>query len=156
MDIRASALIAAVLLGGCSKPDPVSVPAASSNQAQGMAIVDTQVLSGKGRDRLCLSPKAKRAGLIVYGGGNANCSLRGTLRQDGDAFQIVPDGDPACVIEGRQWLGDDRKWVTRIDVSQEKPSCAYYCAPNVKLDGHSFTPDGKESRVTDFGGDPLC
>ena len=108
---------------------------------------------GEGRDRLCLLPDGDtyRAGLIVYGTGNTNCSLTGTAVLDGLTLAITPSGDPACTVTAAMTNGAAR-------FGALPASCVYYCAPGVDPAGRSFHKiDGADpGEATDYAGERLC
>lgn len=135
-------LAAALLLtlAACSGPAPEAPQTA-----------ETQSFGGAGRDRLCIAKQgnAQRAGLIVYGAGDANCSASGTLTKAGAEWQLTPHGEGACRI-GLATTG------AVATVTSVPETCAYYCAPGAALAGKRFIKDAKTSKVTDLGGHPLC
>ena len=104
--------------------------------------------AGEGRDRLCLS--GNRAGLIAYGAGDANCSVRGRVDRAGEQLlTIIPDGDQECRIEVMAQAGSVR-------FGKVSPACAYYCGPGASLEGKAFGENPSASPAVDFAGDPLC
>ena len=110
--------------------------------------------SGGGRDRLCIAGiagkgAARRAGVIAYGAGDANCSAAGVLVKDGGGFALVPLGEGACRI-GLSANGDT------ASVTNMPAACKYVCGPGAGLAGKVFRRDAVVKPVTDFGGDPLC
>ena len=124
-----------LLLAACSSETPQSQP-------------ERGLYAGEGRDRLCFA--GERAGLIAYGEGDANCSLRGRVEKTGDQnLTIIPDGDEDCRIEARQ-----QGKMIRIKSLSE--ACQYYCGPGAGLDGKAFAEDAAASPAVDFAGDPLC
>jgi hypothetical protein len=136
--IAAVALL--MLITGCSGPKPTSAEQA-----------ELQSFSGSGRDRLCIAKQGgvQRAGLIVYGAGDSNCSASGTLVKAGSNWQLVPQGEGACRI-GLAMSGSE------LAVTAVPAACTYYCAPGATLAGKRFARDAKASKVTDLAGDPLC
>ena len=135
--------ILALVLAACSS-DEAPAPEASSALPAG-------TYAGDGRDSLCVSGAAggQRAGFVTYGSGDENCSVSGSLAQDGATWTLTPQGDADCRItlgftDGTMSLGP----VT--------PSCSYYCAPGASFAGKSFTESRSAKPATDFGGDPLC
>ena len=107
--------------------------------------------AGEGRDRLCIAGEgdAFRAGLIVYGAGDENCSASGSLKRSGSGWALVPKGEGDCRIT----LEIDGNLVR---IGQPPPSCAYYCGNGATMAGKSFNRSDAKDRVTDLAGDPLC
>jgi hypothetical protein len=128
----------ALLLAGCSRE-----PAQPS--------IATGTFAGQGRDRLCIAgdPGAYRAGLIAYGGGDANCSAAGKLEASPAGWVLIPKGEGDCkiplAIEG-----------DAVRVGQVSAACTYYCGPGATLADKSFTRSDKDSKAVDLAGDPLC
>jgi hypothetical protein len=109
---------------------------------------DRATYAGQGRDRMCLN--GERAGFIVYGEGDANCSVRGRAeRAGGERLAIIPDGDEDCRIEAFRQSG-------RIVLGARDDACAYYCGPRADFAGKAFAKSDSDSPAVDFAGDPLC
>ena len=125
-------------LTGCSGPSADPGPPSGS-------------FSGAGRDRLCIAGEgaARRAGVIVFGEGDVNCSAAGTLVAAGTGYALVPLGEGACRI-GLSVAGD------AVTVTTVPGACAYVCGPGASLAGKRFQRDAAARPVTDFGGDALC
>lgn len=105
-----------------------------------------------GRDGLCLAGRdgSLRAGLIVYGEGDSNCSLSGQARQSGDQLVITPRGDSSCRVQVE--FGADGARIGRREAG-----CSYYCGPGADFSGRLLPSSDEDSTaVRDFGGDPLC
>ena len=131
-------LLLAFLLAACSQE------AAQPSLATGTFV-------GEGRDRLCIAgePGAYRAGLIVYGQSDANCSAVGRLEQVGGGWVLVPRGEGDCRIP-IQIDGN------ALRVGQAPAACSYYCGPGVSLGGKTFNLADMGAKAVDFAGDPLC
>ena len=127
-------LLLALLLAACSPQVPDQPP-------------ERSLYAGEGRDRLCLA--GNRAGFIVYGTGDANCSARGRLERQGAIGSFVPDGDEDCRIALS--FADE---TVKFDTGQA--ACAYYCGPGADFAGKGFTRSDSASPAVDFAGDPLC
>jgi hypothetical protein len=146
-----SAAILTLVLTACRGPaaeeqnNVISGEAASGAETSSIASASTY--AGAGRDRLCLAEG--RAGLIVYGKGDANCSVSGSAEGSGNRLTIVPAGDSTCRIQAT--LISDK--LTLGEVSQ---ACAYYCGPSASFAGKGFTRTPAPQPVTDLAGDPLC
>ena len=123
--------------------------AACSPSAPEAPVREGQLFAGEGRDRLCT--KGERAGFIVYGEGDTNCSVRGRAQREGEQLQaIIPDGDQDCrIIFTEQRAGT-------LHFGKAAPTCAYYCGPGADFSGKRFTSNGAASPAVDFAGDPLC
>jgi hypothetical protein len=133
------ALLAAVLLAACLKPQAAAPPVVAG------------IYAGGGRDSLCVatSGAVTRAGFIVYGPDNANCSASGRLEPSGAAWTLVPTGDAECRIpldfnDGKVMLG------------KQSGACAYYCGPGASFDGKGFARTASGPAAVDLAGDPLC
>ena len=109
------------------------------------------IFAARERDGLCIMGigKAQRAGFIVYGEGNANCSASGQVEGIGGRWALVPDGEGSCRIPFTQESGV-------VTLSRATAGCAYYCAPGVTFEGKSFTRIETSTSPTDLAGDPLC
>ncbi len=103
------------------------------------------------RDALCIagSAGAQRAGFIVYGPDNANCSVSGRIVQGEAGWNLIPAGDAGCRVSLNANAG-------RITLGAEAPGCAYYCGPGAAYGGKSFARSQGGVRVADLAGDPLC
>jgi hypothetical protein len=114
-----------------------------------------EVWNANARDRLCI--KGKRAGFIIYGKGDANCSARGTIQRDGNAIMLSPDGDPSCVFSAHITPGPPGKRQMPFGMEADRQrACAYYCGPGARAQA-TFTPSTLPAgKATDFAGDPLC
>lgn len=123
--------------------------ACSSEHAQPQLAEGTYV--GDGRDRLCIAgaPGAYRAGVIVYGKGDINCSAVGRLEHSPEGWNLVPRGEGDCnipiAIQGS---------IARI--GRITAACDYYCGPSASLAGKSFTRSDANDKAVDLAGDPLC
>ena len=107
--------------------------------------------AGGGRDALCIAGQSgtQRAGFVVYGADDANCSASGRIEAAGEGWALIPSGDLDCKIPLS--TGDGR-----ISIGRVPPACAYYCGPGVTADGKSFGPVLQGKPTTDLAGDPLC
>jgi hypothetical protein len=132
---------AVLLLAACSK-EP-----AAPNLASGS-------FSGEGRDALCIAAPGpeQRAGFIIYGEGDSNCSARGRIEGKDGSWTLVPSGEGDCRIPLSVAGG-------RISLGTGGPSCTYYCGPGASFAGKTFDSVAsatKRSPTTDFAGEPLC
>ena len=137
--MRGLALLFLFAVAGC-REEPAVEP-----QAQAVEIWRN------GRDGLCLAGDGTRlrAGLIVYGAGDTNCSLAGAAVREGSRLVITPRGDPACRVE----VTLDRDQAL---LGGRSPACAYYCGPAADFAGRTLDRSEAGAAVTDFAGDPLC
>lgn len=106
----------------------------------------------KGRDGLCLAGDGEtlRAGLVVYGADNANCSLAGSAARTGDTLVITPKGEGPCRVEVTL-TGE-----TAV-IGRRSPACAYYCGPGADYSGRKLRKSGSAiGKVADLAGDRLC
>ncbi len=128
-------ILAALLTASCAA-DPVPPDGAAEG-----------TYAGSGRNALCIagSGAGQRAGLIVYGEGNRNCSVSGTLV----GGNLIPAGDAECRIP----LAIEGEAVT---LGAAPASCDYYCGYDKKLAGERFELAPGNAPVTDLAGDPLC
>ena len=108
---------------------------------------ERQLYAGEGRDRLCMA--GNRAGFITYGGGDANCSVRGRIERAENRLALIPDGDQDCHIEVQE-QGET------LHLGKVAAACAYYCGPGARFEGKTFTANASASPAVDFAGDPLC
>lgn len=135
-------LFAAILLTACQQAEERSAEPSPGRQP----IV---TYAGIGRDRLCLDEGAGRIGLITYGQGDVNCSVRGGVTRSAGRLSISPDGDESCRI-------DATLAGARLTLGGMSPSCAYYCGPDASYADKSFGLSDNNERVVDLAGDPLC
>jgi hypothetical protein len=128
----------ALLLAACSQQ-----PAEPS--------IQTGTFAGRGRDRLCIAGEsgALRAGLIVYGEGQTNCSASGALQPSGQGWLLIPKGEGDCRIP-LDIAGNT------VRIGQPPSACAYYCGPSATIAGKSFNRSDMGSTAVDLAGDPLC
>ena len=133
-------LLSALTLTACSN-EPAARP---SDVLAGTYI-------GAGRNALCIAGEGgvQRAGVIVYGEGDLNCSASGRLDPTGGTLMLIPSGETECRIP----LNVAGEMVT---IGAVPAACAYYCAPGARLEGQAFTRSAEALPVTDFAGDPLC
>jgi hypothetical protein len=133
------ACLAAILLAACSR-----------GAEPGEELVGNY--RGSDRDGLCIAREGEglKAGLIVFGAGNMNCSLNGRAEMRGNSLIVTPRGDSECSVEIQFTKG-----VARLGL--RTPSCTYYCGPGADYSGRVLhkMPIGP-TKVTDFAGDPLC
>ena len=130
--------LAALLVAACSQ-DTAAPDLATGRYA------------GEGRNRLCIAGDApgRRAGVIAYGAGDANCSASGRLEQGAAGWMLVPRGETECRIPLAVTGGEVR-------IGEVPAACSYYCGPGATLSGKAFAQDPRAAPVTDFAGDPLC
>lgn len=128
----------------------LTATACAKEEQTGPALA-TGVLAGMGRNALCIAGTAgqQRAGFIVFGQGDQNCSARGRLEANGAKWALVPDGEGECRIP-LEVTGD------QVELGAANPSCGYYCGDGVSFSGASFTRSGDAKAATDLAGDPLC
>jgi hypothetical protein len=105
------------------------------------------VVYANGRDRLCVH--GARAGFIVYGRDNANCSARGRIERSQAAASFIPAGDMECKIPLN--FKDDQ-----VAFGAISPPCDFYCGPGAAVDGKRLPKSVSASPAVDFAGDPLC
>jgi hypothetical protein len=132
-------LAAALTITACAKEE-----AAAPTLAAG-------TYPGGGRDALCIAGQAgtQRAGFVVYGAGDANCSASGRIEAAGGRWTLIPSGDLGCTIP----LSID---AGRLSIGSVPRACAYYCGPGVTADGKSFGPIVQGNPAIDLAGAPLC
>ena len=113
--------------------------------------LSTGTFAGEGRDRLCIAgePGSYRGGLIIYGGGDVNCSATGRIDMKDGQIALVPRGDTTCRIP----LAVQSNSVRIGDVGA---ACAYYCGPGASMAGKAFNRSDMGSTAVDLVGDPLC
>ena len=137
--MRCFILACALIATACAKEQPAAPALAAGTY------------SGGGRDALCVSgvAGAQRAGFVVYGADNANCSLSGRIEAAGDGWALTPTGDATCKIPLTANAG-------QIALGAGTAGCNYYCGPSASFAGKAFrhSPDAKPA--TDLAGDPLC
>jgi hypothetical protein len=133
-------LLSALTLTACSN-EPVARPPA----------VLAGSFVGVGRNALCIAGegRAQRAGVIVYGEGDLNCSASGKIDATGSMLVLIPSGETECRIP----LNVAGETVT---IGAVPAACAYYCVPGARLEGQAFRRSSEARPVTDFAGDPLC
>ena len=131
--------LAILLLAACSQQQPAEPSIAAGTFA------------GEGRDRLCISGEGDslRGGLIVFGQGDANCSVSGRIEGQGDQLALVPRGEGPCRIP----LTIDGNTAR---LGEAPSSCSYYCGPGASMAGKSFNRSDMGAKVVDLAGDPLC
>jgi hypothetical protein len=104
--------------------------------------------SNAGRDRLCIA--GQRGGLIVYGNGDANCSVRGSVSRAGEhQLVLTPAGDPDCRI-------DFNEQADGVRLGKRTGACDYYCGPGADFSNKVLTRNDAATPAVDFAGDPLC
>jgi len=134
------AVLAALVLAACSRE-------AEPSEFQGGSF------AGTGRDRLCIANDAQgqRAGLIVYGAGDSNCSASGRLEPGAKniGWTLAPHGERDCRLALTS-AGDS------YTIGAVSAACEYYCGPGARFGGQRFDREAAISPVTDFAGDPLC
>jgi len=134
------AIFAALSLAACSREE-ISPKLQSGSFA------------GAGRDRLCIANDAQgqRAGLIIYGTGDDNCSVSGRLAssQKGVGATLSPHGDPDCRLA--LMSAGDRYTITSVSAA-----CDYYCGPGARFGNQRFEREVSTGVATDFAGDRLC
>ncbi len=133
-----------LFLASCRSEEPAP-PDQTAERVQAAA----QTYAGEGRDRLCLNEAKGRAGLITYGQGDANCTLRASVSREGDRLTLVPDGDEICRVAATLAGAE-------LVLGSPPPECAYYCGPTAELSGRSFRSTPQPVPVNDLAGDPLC
>ena len=102
------------------------------------------IFAGRERDGLCISGNGavQRAGFIVYGAGNSNCSASGKIEQAEGRWTLVPDGESACRIPLTPRGGT-------VTLGAAPAACAYYCAPGVSFDGKEFHPSRDDQHAAE-------
>ena len=133
-----------LLLAACSQQPTVPVQPEKA-----------EIWTAGSRNRLCI--KGDRAGFIVYGGGDTNCSARGRLSRDGDTIRITPDGESDCHFDGDEWVGGGpRRMMAFGPEGNESEACGYYCGPGAQLNDVQFEIAKGKVEANDLAGDPLC
>ena len=125
---------------------------AACSQAQEPApSIATGNFAGEGRDRLCIAGESGnyRAGVIVFGEGDVNCSASGRIEAQGGQFAGVPRGEGDCRIPLTFEGG-------KVRIGEVPTACSYYCGPRASMAGKSFSQVGASEAVADLAGDPLC
>ena len=137
--MRSFLLALALTATACAKEEPAPPSLASGT------------FTGAGSDALCVAGEVgeQRAGFVVYGADNANCSASGRIEAAGAGWTLIPVGDTACKIPF-SFEAD------QIIFGPAAPSCAYYCGPGASFGGKSFRRSANAKPATDLGGDPLC
>lgn len=121
--------------------------AACSQEPERPAVQERALYAGEGHDRLCVS--GERAGFVIYGAAETNCSAKGRLERAGTTATLTPDGDEDCHI-ALDFSGG------RVAFGPATSSCAYYCGPGAAYDGKALARNDAASPAVDFAGDPLC
>jgi len=136
------AILLIFLLSACRQEPAAPAPALATGS-----------FAGDGRDRLCLAGTAGslRAGFIVFGDGDTNCSAAGRLERRGADWALTPrgEGEGGCAIPLSIAGGV-------VTIGTAGDSCAYYCGPGARLAGKRFSLDRRAPPATDLAGDPLC
>ena len=137
--MRPAITCALLALASCSKPEAAVPP------------VEAGTFAGAGRDALCIAggADARRAGFVVYGAGDANCSVNGRIEAAGTGWTLVPTGEESCRIA---LALDDGK----VALGAQSEACNYYCGPGASFAGRTFARADAAAAVRDFAGDPLC
>lgn len=135
--MRSLPLLALLGLAACDQPE-----------APATAEIATEIWQAGTRDRLCL--KGNRAGFIVYGQGDSNCSARGRAIRSDTQASMVPDGDKSCTFVVAM-AGD-----TATLRAGSGAGCAYYCGPGAAIGDLKLTRAPATTAATDLAGDPLC
>jgi len=134
------AVLAALFLAACSREE--TSPKLQSGS-----------FAGAGRDRFCIANDAQgqRAGLIIYGTGDSNCSVHGRLAssEKGVGATLVPHGDRDCRL-ALMSAGD------RYTIASVSAACEYYCGPGARFSSQRFEREVTTDGVTDFTGEALC
>ena len=138
--MRCFILAFALTVTACAQEEPAAPPGLVAG-----------TYAGGGRDALCIAGQAgtQRAGFVVYGADNANCSASGRTEPVGAGWTLIPAGDAECKIPLTVTAG-------QISLGSGTPACAYYCGPGASFAGKSFTRSSSTQRTTDLAGDPLC
>ena len=112
--------------------------------------LDPGTFTGGGRDALCIAGAAgaQRAGFVVFGAANANCSASGHIEPAGAGWQLVPAGDAECKIPLTVTA-------TGISLGARLRACAYYCGPGADYAGKQFAR-ATGVKPVDLAGDPFC
>ena len=138
--MRLLLLAFALTVTACAQEEPAAPPGlAAGTYTKG------------GRDALCISGQGgtQRAGFVVYGADNANCSASGRIEASGADWTLIPAGDAECRIPVTVTPG-------RISLGPSNPACAYYCGPGASFAGKSFSQSPSAKPAADLAGDPLC
>ena len=135
-------ILLVLLLSACRQEPAAPAPALAAGS-----------FAGDGRDRLCLSGSAgsQRAGFIVFGDSDSNCSAAGRLERRGEDWALIPrgEGEGGCAIPLSVTDGV-------VTIGTVGGSCAYYCGPGARLAGKRFFLDRQTPAAADLAGDPLC
>ena len=128
-----------MLLAACSQSQEPATP------------IPTGTFAAEGRDRLCIAGEAGnyRAGLVIFGSGNVNCSASGRIAIEKGQIALVPRGEGSCRIS-LSLEGDT------VRIAEVPAACSYYCGPRASMAGKSFSQVGASEAVADLAGDPLC
>ena len=134
----------ALLLAACS---------GQSEQKPAQRQAGTGTFAGEGRDRYCIKRSGDdwRVGIVTYGPGNMNCTLKGKVVEALNHDSLVEaTGDKACRFQVTA-EGDSLRLPQKLPAA-----CDYYCGPGASLSGKTFKLDPSASPTVDFAGDPLC
>jgi hypothetical protein len=130
---------------------PLAILLAACSQQPSKPSIVPGTFAGEGRNRLCIAGESDslRAGLIVFGQGDINCSASGRIEGQGSQLALVPRGEGPCriplVVEGNV-----------IRIGEGAASCSYYCGPGASMAGQSFNRSDMGATAVDLAGDPLC
>lgn len=125
--------------------------AACSQEKEPATALATGTFAGEGRDRLCIAGEAGnyRAGLIIFGAGDVNCSASGRLEVKDGKIALIPRGEGDCripiSIEGNA-----------VRIGELPAACSYYCGPSATMAGKAFERADALATAADLAGDPLC
>ena len=130
---------------------PLALLLTACSQQPAKPSLTTGTFAGDGRDRLCIAgePGKYRAGLIVFGADDVNCSASGRLERTEPGWSLVPKGEGDCRIP----LTIDGNIVR---IGKVPAACAYYCGQGADYGGKALTKNASASPAVDFYGDPLC
>ena len=125
--------------------------AACSQGQEPAPSIATGNFAAEGRDRLCIAGEAGkyRAGVIVFGEGDVNCSASGRIEAQGGQFALIPRGEGDCRIPLS--IEDDK-----VRIGEMPAACSYYCGPGATMAGTIFSKGGASEAVADLAGEPLC
>jgi len=128
-----------MLLAACSQPQEPATP------------IPTGTFAAEGRDRLCIAGEAGnyRAGLIIFGSGNVNCSASGRIATEKGQIALVPRGEGSCRIS-LSLEGDT------VRIAEVPAACSYYCGPGATMSAKSFNRADMGTTAVDLAGEPLC
>ena len=106
--------------------------------------------------QMCVIEKGGEASfaLVVWGTGMQSCSGSGRAVREGDTLRLSMAGDESCAIEAKI------SGATATLPATLPQGCAYYCGPQAKLTGVSFTKKSSKAedamKAKDLVGEPLC